>query len=131
MDAKSQSAVEFVVLATFMLLVILGFFAIISSRVLEAKEEANIRIAEDITDFALKEIEIAKSLNDGYTRTFIMPITVNGVDYLINMTDNRELLVNYLGYEHIKFLPSNVTGNISRGLVMITKNNGIITLTAI
>lgn len=126
MNLKSQSAMEFIILASFMLLVILGFFAVTSSRLLEARENSNRKIAEDIAEFAYREIEIAKSVNDGYTRVFATPQTVNGVDYSINIIDNRELTVNYLGYEHIKFLPTNVTGNIVKGSNKISKFNGII-----
>ena len=126
MPAKSQSATEFIALASFMLLVIIGFFSITTSNMLQATEEANRKVAEDIANFAYREIEIAKSVNDGYKRNFIMPQTVNGVNYTINITDNIELAVNYLGYEHLKFLPSNVTGNITKGNNLISKKNGII-----
>ena len=131
MKTKSQSAMEFVVLASFMLLVILGFFAITSSKVLEAKEEGNKKIAQDIAEFVSKEIEIAKSVNDGYTRVFIMPPTVNGVIYDIKIIDNKELIVNYLGFEYVKFLPSEVTGNIDKGKNKISKSNGVISLSRI
>ena len=117
---------EFIVLASFMLLVILGFFAITSSKILESKEEGDRKIAEDIADFAYREIEIAKSVNDGYTRVFSMPLTFNGVNYSIKITDNRELIVDYLGYEHVKFLPLNVTGTIGVGFNEIKKINGIV-----
>ena len=123
---KSQSAIEFIVLASFMLLVILGFFAVASSKVLESKEESNRQISQDIAEFAYREIETAKSVNDGYTRVFVMPQTVNGVNYSIRMIDNRELTVDYLGYEYVKFLPSNVTGSIIKGANQISKNNGIV-----
>ena len=129
MSLKSQSATEFIVLASFMFLVILGFFAVTSSKALEAREEGNRKIAEDIAELAYREIETAKSVNDGYTRNFAMPTTVNGIDYSINIIDNRELVVNYLGYEYIKFLPSNVTGNISSGINQIKKINGLISIT--
>ena len=125
---KSQSSMEFIILASFMLLVLLGFFSIASSKMLEAREEGNRKIAEDIADFAYKEIETAKSVNDGYTRIFSMPQAVNGADYSITITDNTELTVNYLGYEHVSFLPSNVTGNIIKGSNKISKNNGIISI---
>ena len=128
---KAQSAMEFVVLASFMLLVILGFFAITSSKVLEAKEEGNKKIAQDIAEFVSNEIELAKSVNDGYTRVFMMPPTVNGVSYDIKIIDNKELIVNYLGYEHVKFLPSEVTGNIDKGKNKISKSNGVISLSHI
>ena len=126
MHQKSQSAIEFIVLASFMLLVIVGFFAVASSKILESKEESNRQISQDIAEFAYQEIEMAKSVNDGYTRTFIMPQTVNGVDYSISIIDNRELVVNYLEHEYVKFLTANVIGNITRGVNQIFKNNGVI-----
>ena len=126
MPPKSQSATEFIVLASFMLLVILGFFAVTSSNLLEARGEANRKTAKDIADFAYKEIEIAVSLNDGYTRTFEIPQKVNGIAYTINITDNRELTVNYLDNEYVRFLPPKIIGNISKGINQIKKLNGII-----
>lgn len=125
---KSQSATEFIVLAAFMLLVIVGFVAVTSSKVIEANDEGNRKIAEDIANLAYREIETAKSVNDGYTRNFVMPQQVNGIDYTLSITDNRELSVNYLGNEYVKFLPSNVTGNIIKGSNKISKSSGIISL---
>ena len=125
---KSQSAVEFITLASFMLVAILGFLAVTSSTVLEAREEANSKIAEDIANFAYREITTAKSVNDGYKRIFTLPDTVNGVAYSISVIDNRELIINYLGHEYIKFLPSNVTGTLVKGSNQIAKNSGIIVL---
>lgn len=130
MSMKSQSAMEFIVLSSFLFLVIVGFFAISSSKLLDVKEEANRKVAEDIAEFAYREIEIATSVNNGYKRVFYMPQNVNSVDYNIAVVDNRELIVNYLGYEHIKFLPSNVTGNITRGFNVISKENGTIFINA-
>ena len=126
MNLKSQSAIEFIVLSSFMLLVIVGFFAVTSSKVLDSREESNRKISQDIAEFAYREIETAKSLNDGYTRIFAMPQTVNGVNYSISIIDNRELTANYLGYEYVKFLPSNVTGNINKGNNKISKSNGVV-----
>ncbi len=128
MPSKSQSATEFIVLASFMLLIIAGFSAVTSSNLLEAKEASNRKIANDIADFAYREIEYAKSLNDGYSRVFVLPEKVNGVDYSINIIDNRELIVNYLGNEHVRFLPSNISGNINKGYNEIKKIDGIIYL---
>ena len=117
---------EFVSLISIMLLVAVGFFAITSSRILDSQEGGNRKVAEDIANFAYREIEIAKSTQDGYARVFTMPETVNGVIYEINITDDRELNVEYLGYEYLKFLPANVTGNVSRGLNRVSKLYGIV-----
>ena len=104
---------EFFFLASFMLLVIVGFFAVTSSKTLEAQEEGNKKIAETIADFAYKEIEIAQSVNDGYIRYFTMPPTINGVIYSIEIIDDKELVVRYADYEYVRFMPSNISGNIS------------------
>ena len=124
MNIKSQSAIEFVTLAAFMFFVIVGFFAITTSKILESKDQANSKIAEGISDYVNHEVETAKSVNDGYSRTFELPQTVNGIDYGISIIDNRELVVNYLGYEHVRFL--NATGNITKGDNKIYNRNGIV-----
>ncbi|MBI2558929.1 hypothetical protein HYW20_06420 [Candidatus Woesearchaeota archaeon] len=121
---KAQSAMEFIVLASFMLVAALGFFAVMGSKILESREDANKKIAEDISNFAYREIEMAEAFNDGYERNFTMPLTINGLAYAINITSNRELIVNYSNYEYVRFLPSNVIGNLSTGYNIIRKVNG-------
>lgn len=128
MGLKSQSAMEFVILASFMLLVILGFFSLTSSRMIEARQEGNRKIAEDIAKFAYREIEIAKSVNDGYSRVFEIPQSVNGINYTLSLLDSRELVVSYLNEEYVQFLPTNVTGNVIKGINRISKVNGIVLL---
>ena len=123
---KSQSAIEFIILASFMMLIVLGFLAVTSSNLIAAKEEGNRKIAEDIADFAYREIETAKTVNNGYIRVFNMPETVNGVEYSINITDNRELAVNYLDYEFVRFLPAEVCGDLSTDENQLTKEKGIV-----
>ena len=125
---KAQSAVEFIFLVSFMLLVIVGFFAITSSKTLEAQEEGNKKIAETIADLAYKEIEIAQSVNDGYIRHFTMPPTVNGISYTIKIIDNKELVVKYVDYEYVKFMPANISGYISIGINTLEKSNGVVYL---
>ena len=128
MRLKSQSAMEFVMLSSFMLLIILGFFSLVSSKMVDAKQEGNRKIAQDIAEFTYREIDTARSVNDGYSRIFEMPLSINGVNYSMNVIDDRELVVNYLDEEYVKFLPANVTGNILKGNNRIAKINGIILL---
>ena len=128
MHSKSQSAMEFVILASFMLLVILGFFSLTSSKMIEARQEGNRKVSEDIAKFAYREVEIAKSVNDGYSRIFEMPQKISGIDYTLAIIDSRELVVNYLDEEYVQFLPINVTGNIVKGSNSISKINGIVLL---
>jgi len=124
---KAQSAIEFVSLATFMFIVMVVVFAVVGSKLSEAREQANQQIAEDIASLVYREIEIALSVNCGYARTFEVPQTVNGVDYNIEVVDNRELLVNYLGYEYVKFIPTTIAGGfeVAKGLNKIENLCGV------
>ena len=127
-NIKSQAAIEFIILISFMLFIILSFFAITSSKVLEARDQGNKNLAKGIAEYAYTEIEAARTVNDGYTRNFTMPNAVNGQDYSIGIVDDRELVVVYLENEYVKFLPSSVIGNISKGYNIVSKQNGIISV---
>jgi|SRR3989338_7930055 len=128
---KSQFALEFIVLIAFMFLVFVGFFAIVSARILEAKESENKQIAETLANLVFDEIKLANSAEDGYSRTFNIPTRVKGSTYTISIASNRELTVNYLGNEHVIFLPSNTQGDVVLGLNSISKPNGTVFLSAV
>src|SRR3989344_8050650 len=125
---RSQSAVEFIVLASFMFLIVLSIFAVISSNVSQAKEEGNRKTSQDRAELVYREVELARSVHNGYIRVFSIPQTINGVNYSINITDNRELIVDYLENEHVRFLPPNVSGNLTKGPIQIRKIDNIIYL---
>src|SRR3989344_6539539 len=122
---KAQFAVEFVILLAFMFFLFLGILAIISAKIFEAKEDEIQLIAENIATLVTSEVDTAKPLSDGYTRTFSIPNKIKGNDYQIGIIDNRELIVNYLDKEYVYFLPEKVEGNVGRGINRIRKLNGI------
>ena len=128
MDKKLQSSIEFIMLSTFMLLTTVGFFGIISTTIVDSQEESNTKISEDILMIAYNEIATAKLMSDGYSRVFFIPQKVDGVDFNITLIGGRELVVNYLDIEYVKFLPANVTGNLTKGYNTISKINGVIYL---
>lgn len=131
LNKKTQFTIEFVILITFMLIVFLGFFAIVSYRLIKMEEAEKQQAAENIASFVFNEITLAKSVNNGYERTFKIPKKINGGSYNIKVIDNRELVVNYLEYEHVLFLPENVEGNVATGLNKIKKINGVVYLESI
>ena len=120
---KSQFALEFILIIAFMLLLFLGFFTVISSRILEAKENENKQIAEGLANLVFDEVKLANSVADGYSRTFTLPKRVKGISYNISILDNRELVANYLDNEYVIFLPDNVEGDVDIGLNEIDKTN--------
>jgi hypothetical protein len=123
---KAQFAIEFVVLISFMFLIFLGVIAVITSKVLEAKENERQQIAEDIATLAENEIKLAKSATDGYSRTFKLPNKIKGNSYSIEIIDNRELVVNYLDREYVLFLQEDVVGNINPGENTIRKEDVVV-----
>ena len=123
---NAQFAIEFVVLISFMFIIFLGFIAVITSKVLEAKENEIQQIAEDIAALAENEIKLAKSATDGYSRTFNLPSKISGNSYDIEIIGNRELVVNYIDREYVTFLPENVVGNINPGENTIRKEDVVV-----
>lgn len=123
---NAQFAIEFVVLIAFMFLIFLGFTAVITSKILEAKENERQKIAEDIAKLVTNEIGIAESTTDGYIRTFTIPAKVKGNSYTIEIIDNRELVVNYIDKEYVSFLQANVIGTINHGANTIKKEDSVV-----
>ena len=123
---KAQFAIEFVVLIAFMFIIFLGFTAVITSKILDAGESGMQQTAEDIATLAKNEIDLARSVSDGYVRTFNLPATIEGNSYDISIIGNRELVVKYFDKEYVLFLQGNVRGNINSGENTIRKENGIV-----
>jgi len=123
---NSQFAIEFIVLTAFMFLVFLGVISVVTTKILEAKDKEREQIAEDIATLAKNEIDLARSVTDGYVRTFTLPNTINGNTYNIEILDDRELVVNYLDKEHVLFLQENVVGNLNVGKNTIRKEKNIV-----
>lgn len=128
---KAQFAVEFIVLISFMFLIFLVFLSIITSKITEAKENERQKIAEDIAALVENEIDLAKSVSNGYSRTFKLPNKISGMSYDIEIIENRELVVNYIDKEHVSFLPEKVCGDVFLppvGPNEIDKEEGILCL---
>jgi hypothetical protein len=120
---KAQFAIEFIVLIAFMFLIFVGFIAVITSKIIEAKENERQKIAEDIATLARNEINLAKSASNGYSRTFNLPRKIKGIGYDIEIIENRELVVTYIDKEYVSFLPEKVEGNINPGENTIMKES--------
>jgi hypothetical protein len=123
---KAQFAIEFIVLIAFMFLVFVGFIAVITSKIIEAKENERQKIAEDIATLARNEIYLAKSASNGYSRNFKLPAKVEGNSYTIVIIDDRELVVDYIDKEYVSFLPEDVEGSINPGENTIKKESGTV-----
>lgn len=123
---NSQFAVEFIVLIAFMFLIFLGVIAIMAKTVIDTKENERQKIAEDIAKLVENEIFLAKSMEDGYRKTFYLPGKVDGSSYDIKIIDNIELVINYVDKEFVLFLPEKVCGYVDILNNEISKEEGIV-----
>lgn len=127
-NTKAQFAIEFISLMAFMFLIFIAFTAVITSKIIEAKENERQGIAEDIATLVKNEIDLAKSATDGYSRTFNLPSKIEGISYTIEIIDNRELVVNYIDKEYVLFLQENIIGDVNTGSNTISRINGVVNI---
>ena len=123
---NAQFAIEFTFLIAFMFIVFLGFTAVLTSKILDAKEDERQQIAEDIASLAKNEIVLAQSVTDGYNRSFVLPNKVNGNAYEVQILGNREIVVRYLDKEYAAFLQGNVIGSLTAGKNSLIKKGGVV-----
>ena len=123
---NAQFAIEFTTLIAFMFIIFLGFTAVITTKILDAKENERQQISENVAQLAKNEIELAQSVSDGYNRNFTLPVKINGNNYTISILDNREIVVNYLDKEYVTFLKGSIIGNLTAGKNSLRKNSGIV-----
>ena len=94
---------------------ILIFFSISSSKVSDSLEQRSEKIAEDIAEYAFREFELAKTVNDGYTRVFSMPPNIDGIDYDIKIIQNVILIT----YPKWTYLSSEFRADNSKFLTLL------------
>ncbi len=128
LNKKTQFAIEFLILISLMLIIFVGFFAVITYRFAEVNEEKDFQDSADLGGIVVEEVKLANSLTDGYARLFYLPKKIEGNDYNITLLDNREVVVKYNDLELVFFLPDNVLGSIAPGYNMISKYDGVIYL---
>ncbi|MGE0793099.1 MAG: hypothetical protein AB7V77_02895 [Candidatus Woesearchaeota archaeon] len=123
---KGQSAMEFVILLTFMILVFSGFFLVIQTKILDVSESNEKTYLKELNNIVLNEVDLASTSKPDYHHPFNIPTNIKGKTYLIEILDNQEIVTLYENYEQINFLTTNITGPIYIGKNVIHKLDGIV-----
>ncbi len=121
---KGQSSIEFLIIVSFMTLIFVSLFSLASGRLSEAKEGNSAQAAQDIALRVVNQIALVSEVSDGFASTFTIPQAVAGQTYTLDLIDGREVVVYYQNYEHVEFLPFNVSGNVTFGQNTIAKKGG-------
>lgn len=134
---RSQASIEFTLIMGVMFFVFIGFVAVTSSRMIQLQEERYYENLRETAEYTETELEIAATMDDGYTRQFDVPRLAFGKNYnitLFNKTgtniNKTFLLVHYIDFsvraEFTLAMPANIKGNIYKGQNNLTKVDGTV-----
>ena len=104
--------------------ILLGFIilqSLIAVRLTSVGRERDALLTEDILLKVQKEIAIAKTVENGYSRTFSIPERLGQKTYNINITNN-ELKISVNGNDYSVQIET-VQGNIQKGENSIQKRD--------
>ena len=128
---KAQASLELVLLISFLLLIFIGIFFVTKQKTEETREELIDKSAEDLQKSIQEEIDLARTVADGYQRTFVVPDTLDQEDFEISLVEDAELVVRVGGEDHVVFVADDVVGNVQKGTNLIQKINGVVYLKGI
>jgi len=125
------------VLMGFVFVAMVALFAILNYRLSEFKDENDEKVLEEIRDIVVMEVRLAAVFDDGYAKEFSLPMIYRSINYSIEY-DNWTLSVYDAENRHkASFILNNITanvyvkGNVSKGLNLINRSGGNITITPI
>lgn len=131
---KSQAALEFLILSGVMMTIFVFFFAVATGKIAEMNEERRDKIASDIMDSVISELELAQQSLDGYTREFTLPENIEGREYemaLSNLQGENILSVKYMDKIYnrdVNVELAAASNRIYKGKNIVTKTNAGITV---
>lgn len=125
---KSQSALEFVILICFVIFFFSVIFLIINEKYSLKVREDQDRVLNNIINNIGNEINLASRAGDGYSRTFLVPESILGKKYEINISEGF-VYARTDDLNNAAAIPIfNITGNIRKGSNTIRKQGDIIYL---
>ena len=131
MKKRAQTAVEFIILISFVLLVFTMFFLLIQSNLSDNKKYMSTREVKELALTVQEEINLASDSVDGYYREFKIPLVAGNEDYDINLTEGFVYIRTKSGRNSIALPVRVVEGNILKGDNFIKKQNGGVKLNVV
>ena len=125
---KSQSAIEFVFLVSFMILVFAGFFVVLQNKIVDVVETNDETYVSELNNIVVNEVFVASKSFSDYSHVFFIPTHIQGNPFTITILNNSEVVSFYKGIEQVNFLNSSVVGPIYVGENELHKTDGKIIL---
>lgn len=122
---KAQSAMEFVVVLAFSLVVLAALLVIFQNRLSTMEENREKIVVDQMFNLVMSEIDLAIMSPPVYTRTFYLPRTLDGYPYTIEIIEDIDVVIDYRGVTHVRFLTGStgVIGSFKVGKNTIVKNS--------
>jgi len=127
-NKKAQAAVELIIIMGFLVFFFIIFIGIIQDRMQEKSQEKKTIVIKDIVRTVQEEIDLAVKSSNGYRREFKIPEKIINNDYEISIFEGIVYAKTTDQKHAIAVNVKNVTGTITKGTNLITKQNGIVYL---
>ena len=128
MSKRSQSAVEFLILVGVVLFFFVLFSFAINSNLSDKIREKQNNLLKETGKILQDEINFALKSTDGYYREFKIPLSLNGREYNISITEKLVYVISHDGRDALTLIIPNVTGQPIKGNNFIKKDSGEILL---
>jgi hypothetical protein len=123
---KAQVSMEFVFLIGLAFMVMVVFVSATRSEFSALSSEEERGLVKDLGVMIQHELILSSNVEDGYTRNFEIPLTLEEISFNMEITNN--VLVVYTDdYESVLNIPS-VNGSLQKGNNVIRKIDGAIYL---
>lgn len=108
---KAQSSLEFVLLVSFALLIGSSFLYVVQQNLASTQKDKDEARVMQLINLIETEFVLAEKSPEGYKRTFLLPSSIDGVDYEIRGTDGlyNDIVVTYKENNFIYFIPNALT----------------------
>lgn len=124
---RAQITVEFTLMMGFAFIFLIGLLIVVQSYASAYRETLEAEELAHWTDFLQRELLLAASVQDGYTRHFELPLNIKGQSYVVNNTEPGIALVLADGRSHARRTPA-YTGTFGPGDNTLRKEGGIISV---
>lgn len=123
---RGQLSIEFVIFIAMGLLIMVSFLYIINEKESQLRDKRQLLLLKDLAYKIQSELDTASIVEDGYSRNFTLPISLEGLDYDVIIT-NGYLAVFSEKFDVYSSVPP-IPGNINKSFNSIRKENGTICL---
>ncbi len=108
---RAQSAVEFVILVSFMFFVFIVFFFSIQSQIIDRSVQVERETMASVHSFVRQQFIVARSTPTDFVLSFQLPSLSQ--QYEAQLDDSFELIISLEDETYVDFLPFSITGSFN------------------